>query len=379
MSAAETVTYLRGYNVYGETMLSAKFQEMLTYPTRKWGESASDRWVSLCTQMRDYQAPCRNMVVVNERKWELVSALQKSIRRGDKQLTLSLVSAIDSMSEEYAYFWKRFCVIACEDVGPADDLLAAFVIACATVFSLKKTGHENYDLLCFLSEQMCDLSTRSRVYCSYSIIDTMLSNTSLPDLSVADQEIISAIMQRKASLREPKCRWEEWLRKNDWRGEQMLRFIGLTLPVNMTGVQLALPEHKMLFGFPSYCYDMHTRVGLEMLRRIVRGVRGTEEITDFLKRNKVQSAHRVVGDALFFVEGGRIQGELIYGSVCCLEQRLSAHRHGLSLNEWLHLQVMVVMALESGIIDRVREDVLRQFYGEAPAMERSSLFPLGLT
>src|ERR1017187_7410797 len=154
-------------------MLLAKFQELLTYPSRKWGESASDRWVSLCTQMRDYQAPCKRLALPSERKWELVSALQKAIRRGDKELALTLVSAIDGMPDEYPYFWKRFCVIACEDVGPADDVLAAFVIACATVFSPKKTGRENHDLLCFLAEQMCDLSMRSRIYCSYSIIETI--------------------------------------------------------------------------------------------------------------------------------------------------------------------------------------------------------------
>src|ERR1019366_8983776 len=102
-----------------------------------------------------------------------------------------------------------------------------------------------------------------------------------------DQEIISAIMERKASLLEPKSRWEEWLSKNDWRAGRLLRFTGLALPMEMTGVQLAVPQHGMLFGLPSYCYDMHTRVGLEMLRRIVRGVRGTEGITELLERNKV--------------------------------------------------------------------------------------------
>ena len=33
--------------------------------------------------------------------------------------TLHLLSAIEGMPEEYAYFWRRLCVIACEDVGPA--------------------------------------------------------------------------------------------------------------------------------------------------------------------------------------------------------------------------------------------------------------------
>jgi hypothetical protein len=354
-----------------------RFQELLAYPSRNWDEPASTRWFSLCARMRDYEAPSKQLAISKKQKWELISAFQKSIRRGDKLMALRLTSAMDKMPEEYGYFWKRLCVIACEDIGPADDLLATFVTACEAVYSARKADGVYYDLVCFLTEEMCDLSNRSRIYCSYSMIDTMLSTTCLPEYSVEDREIISAITQRKASLLEPKSRWEEWLKKNDWRAGQLLRFIGLTLPMEMTGVQLAVPQHRMLFGLPSYCYDMHTRVGLEMLRRIVRGVRGAEEIAELLERNKVQNAHRVLGDALFFVEGGRIQGELIYGSVCCLEQRLSAHRYGLTLNDWLHLQMIAHDALVSGIVDRVREDVLRQFYSEAPTMEHSSLFPLG--
>jgi replication-associated recombination protein RarA len=50
---------------------------------------------------------------------------------------------MDSMPEEYAYFWRRLCVIACEDVGPADDVLASFVVACATVFPPKRTAGAN--------------------------------------------------------------------------------------------------------------------------------------------------------------------------------------------------------------------------------------------
>jgi replication-associated recombination protein RarA len=63
---------------------------------------------------------------------------------------------MDSMPEEYAYFWRRLCVIACEDVGPADDVLASFVIACSTVFPPKKTAGANYRIICHLAEQMCD-------------------------------------------------------------------------------------------------------------------------------------------------------------------------------------------------------------------------------
>ena len=121
-------------------MFSAQFHELHRYPQRRWAKAISDRWVSLCNGLRDYEAPCRRFAVHRQREWELVSAFQKSIRRADKAIGLRLISAMDSMPEESAYFWRRLCVIACEDVGPADDVLASFVVACATVFPPEEDG-----------------------------------------------------------------------------------------------------------------------------------------------------------------------------------------------------------------------------------------------
>ena len=278
-------------------------------------------------------------------------------------MALHLLSAIDGMPEEYAYFWRRLCVIACEDVGPADDVLAAFVVACSTVFPPKKTGFKNYDLLCFLAEQMCDLSTRSRIYCSYGVIEPAAMKSELPELRAEDKPIVSAIMQRKASVQTPTNTWQEWQRKNDWRAEGLLRFLGLRLPLEMTGVQTPVPPHKMLFDLPSYCFDMHTRAGLAMLKRLVQGVEGADGIKELFQQNKIKGAHRAVGEALFFEEGGRIEGELIYEPLCDLEQRLSAYKFGLPLKRWLELRVLVEKALEEGVIDGIREEVLHQFYG----------------
>ena len=115
-------------------MFCEDLQELLGYQEFRWGEAVSERWVSLCDGLRDYQAPGRSLAIEKARKWELVSAVQKSIRRGDQQIARRLISAMDSQPAEYAYFWRRLCVIACEDIGPADDTLAAFVVACSIVF-----------------------------------------------------------------------------------------------------------------------------------------------------------------------------------------------------------------------------------------------------
>ena len=88
----------------------------------------------------------------------------------------------------------------------------------------------------------------------------------LPELRAEDRSIVSAIMRRKAAVQTPTTTFQEWLRKNDWRAERLLRFVGLRLPLEMTGVQTTVPSHKMLFDLPSYCFDVHTRVGLALWR-----------------------------------------------------------------------------------------------------------------
>jgi replication-associated recombination protein RarA len=93
-------------------------EELAIYQEFRFGVSVSERWVSLCAKLRDYQPPLKGSFAIEKRrKWELVSAFQKSIRRGDKQIALRLISAMDTMPSEYGYFWRRLCVIACEDVG----------------------------------------------------------------------------------------------------------------------------------------------------------------------------------------------------------------------------------------------------------------------
>lgn len=346
-------------------MLDTTIGELLNYPGNRWGTALSVRWLSLCADLRDYRPPFSGTLAIDrERKWELVSALQKSIRRGDKEMALRLISATDGMPEEAAYFSRRLCVIACEDIGPADDALASFVIACSTVFPPKKTGSENYRLFCFLTEQMCALPTRSRIYCSYGVIEPAAIKGDLPELTLEDMTIVSAVTRNRAAIEDPQNPWREWQKRNDWRAEKLLRYVGLSLPFEMTMVEEPLPPSRILFDLPSYCFDVHTRVGLRVLQRLVRGVDGAEGIRDFFQENKVKNAHRTLGEVLFFVEGARIKGELVYEPLCSLEQRIMAHQYGVPFDRWQELRSWVEKALQDGILDRVREEILTQFYGQ---------------
>jgi hypothetical protein len=170
-------------------------------------------------------------------------------------------------------------------------------------------------------------------------------------------------LRNRDELRQATSPWRIWQKKNDWRTEGLLRYVGLTLPFEVIRNDEQIPPSKIFLGLPSYCYDMHTRVGLKMLRRLVRG-NGTPEIREFFRDHQVKNAHRTVGAALFFEEGSRIKGELVYEPLCSLEQRVFARQYGLTLESWWNLRNLVRQALEKGVVDATREEILRHQYGQ---------------
>lgn len=255
-------------------------------------------------------------------------------------------------------------MIACEDIGPADDVLASFVVACANVFPPKRTGKENVRIFSFLAEQMCSLPNRSRIYCSYAITEILAKDSQRLELTPGEREILAAIMERKTQVKDGMAEWERWLVKNNWRASGLLKFVGLRLSQEMKQRDEPLPHYKMLFSLPSYSYDLYTRVGLEVLRKLVRGVHGAEGIREMIRKKSVKTPTQAVGEALFFSEGGKIRGELIYEPLSRMEQRFFAFQFGLSLEDWLDLRALVKEALEIGLIDRLREETLCRYYGQ---------------
>jgi hypothetical protein len=347
---------------YGRA-INKQWNDLLGYPKSRWGKPPDDRWLLLCNQLQTYAAPLCSFAIGPERKWELVSALQKSIRRGEKQVALRMVSAMNSIPEASAYFWRRLCVIACEDVGPADDVLVAFVVACATSSPARKN---NNDIWCFLVEQMCDLAARSRIYCSMSVVEAAATKAQLPQLSVEEARVASAVERRASSIAYPSLPWEHWLKKNGWRAEGLLKFLDLRLSGDITHSGLPVPSYKLLFELPSYAFDMHTRPGMTVLKSLFIGIDGTTEIRDLIQAHRVYNPTKALGDALFFVEGARIRNELIYPVLCGLEQRVLAQHHGLSHECWQNLCSLVEAGLRSGLIDKIREEILTKLYENCP-------------
>src|SRR6185437_10102220 len=110
--------------------------------------------------------------------------------------------------------------------------------------------------------------------------------------------------RRLALLKLPKDPWTQWLRKNDWRTEGLLRYITTRLPFGIEISKVPVTQAQFLLQLPNYAYDMHTRVGLAVLQKLVRGVAGAEELREIIARNAIECPHRTLGAALFFAEGG---------------------------------------------------------------------------
>lgn len=318
-----------------------------------WTGMADEKWwKEACDALVLYEPPPPSLKLSHpERKWELVSALQKTVRRGDTQLALKLVSAMCSLPTELAYFWKRVCTTATEDVGPADNAVMNFVICASKVYTPKKAADFQYKVLCFLTEMMCE-TDRSRVYCSESIIDSLLSSAVMPNnLKPAEKELLAHIQECGDVT--------DWAVKNNWRGEGMLKYQMLAGTTNQSLMPRfwKRPEPLLLKGLPSYSYDMHTRVGKSVLVRMT----GFKVIKEFFEQNpSIKPRAEALGWALFFEEGGKIDGEMDNIVVSVLEQKFVAAKFGWTFDNWMLLRDLIKTLLDDGAIDKLREKVLSE-------------------
>ncbi len=109
------------------------------------------RWQELDSLLPTYSHTTPKVVVRDQnRRWELVSTYQKSIRRADAQMALKIVSAFDSIPEHRPYLWRRLLTTVAEDVGPADPVLVGFALYCSVEFR-NAPAQDQQRLLAFLT------------------------------------------------------------------------------------------------------------------------------------------------------------------------------------------------------------------------------------
>ena len=304
---------------------------------------------ALLVQLIAYSPPPPSLTVKNpDRKWEVVSAYQKSVRRANKEQALRMVSAMLTLPKEIPYFWRRVVVTACEDVGPANPPLALFVTACASLYKPASAASWQDKVLCFLTEQMCD-SQRSRVWCQYSIVEGCLKSGLKPDVM---HETCDAVL----ALKYDPSPFQQWVKKQNAVSEGMLKFM-LLPELGLYESDWTSPEVVLLYGLPDYCYDMHTRVGKGMLYRAMN----FHQFKPLLKdcNDKVKA----LGYALFFMEGGKIDKALASASLSVLEMQMVASKFGVEVGAFLELLKAVGVALTDGTVNKIRQEQLVKAYG----------------
>ena len=349
---------------------SVQYSVLLSFPETEFGLSASSRWVELCEQLSTYSRQHEARHFPSVRKWELVSALQKAIRRGDRSVAMQLIAMIEGTTGESSYFWRRLPVIACEDIGIGDSDLTVFTVACSQTFTPVKSKAVLFDVFAFLVGKLCSTPNLSRTACDLACIESNLrADSKQPLANLADEILIAAIESRNRELTLPDTSWRRWQRKNDWRGSQLLRFHEMNLPFPLLSRHTSLPPFRMIQGLPNYCYDMYTRVGRTVLHSLLSGVAGAERIRNLLSEPGVCEPLLAAGEALFFEEGGLLQDEVGYECVADLNQRLFANQFGLGMERWQELRAHMRAAIQLGIVDTLREKEVSRQYAQLPLFQ----------
>ena len=330
--------------------------ELKAFPKKNWEEEPTERWLSLCNQLQSFHPTIENSLVVTrpERKWELVSAYQKSVRRGLSERACWLVTGFISFEKkEYAYFWKRICTTSTEDIGYGDVELMNFVIACSTVFKPSTTYETLQRVWVFLTQQMCS-AQKSRIFCQLSIIENCIKKDEIPaGLDAWETSVVEYLKTPLESISPQHV----WARKNDWRGEGMLKYQG-NFPLKLEeGIHTFADTHEILSGLPSYCYDMHTRVGKATIIRMT-GLNKIKELFTASMESGVKAG--AIGYALFFAEGGLIQGGLVDPRLSELENKFVAKKFNLPFKIWMQLVEVVREYVAAGKVNQIRSSVLEK-------------------
>jgi hypothetical protein len=310
------------------------------------------RWQELDSLLLTFSPTTSKAVVRDQnRRWELVSAYQKSIRRADVQMALKIVSAFDSIPQHRGYLWHRLLTTVAEDVGPADPVLVAFALYCAVVFR-KAPAEAQQHALAYLTVQMCSLRHRSRVWCSQCVI----SEKARECTTLSDQA--KSVVQTTAQIPAPQTSLHAWLKQKSWMTEGMSKYAVLDSLWELVPVDTQPEAGIVLYGLPSYAYDMHTRVG----RRALHASVAVPEVQQFLAAHRPTKKLDVLGWALFYVEGGRIAGELASPLLAQVELEIAFGSLGLYDQAAMDALQLMRWMVASGKLNQSRDKAIIENY-----------------
>ena len=290
-------------------------------------------------------------------QWVVKSLLQKSIRRGEVEIAQR--AALTFLAQKGPAIWRRFIVIAFEDIGAGSADVVAMTVAGSTDGKWRKhsggdavvASHlarllaeapksRSAEHLITSSDQHPSLEQERRAVSSSSIADNLAAvadkSNSLTHRALAGWCVSGIGWQRekKAGTDFPGLLDafrqlgvpEELVEATGIAATKSREPITLMVPLiwlaaydgqTPTVVEAAVPSSSVLDGIRMYALDKHTRVGQEAIRSLVKY---NSAIREFLERQVAPAQrHKAAYMAAFYADAAPLASKLSWDGADRLE------------------------------------------------------------
>jgi hypothetical protein len=290
-------------------------------------------------------------------QWVIKSLLQKSIRRGEVHIAQR--AALTFLAQKGSAIWRRFIVIAFEDVGAGSVDVVAQTVAASTDSSWRKKSGGDAVVASHLARLLAEapksrsaehLITSSDQHPSLEQERRLVSTSSIADNLAAVADKSQSLTSRALAA---------WCVSGiDWKREKkpgtdlpglLETFRKLSVPevlVAATGIaatksrepitlmvpliwlaardakeptvlEASVPGTLVLDGIPMFALDKHTRIGQEAIRSLIKY---NSAIRDFLERHVAPAQrHKAAYMAAFYADAAPLASKLSWDGADRLE------------------------------------------------------------
>lgn len=331
--------------------------------------------------------------------WVAVSALQKSIRRGDKANALLATSFL--IKHHADRFWRRLCIIAIEDIGIGDldtirevmlasgrkawrqemgewEIAAELVQRLCAARKCRDTEHllivadhdpryagQRSAFLDLSLGQLCDiLADASRPLPERSLAAWLIAGTKRFPSPVIPERVGSfgdlLACYRHLGVPEDVL---EVARLGSVRMREAhpvvlpLVLLAATASSEITVQEMDFKEPATIRGWPAYAFDMHTRAGKKAIDLFARRCLPLRVLADrYLLPEQIGE---FFGTLVFRAEGSLVDQRLVYsGSQSLLRAATVAHLNYPPLPETLALDCLEAIGEHSSLLHQCRLDAV---------------------
>ncbi len=330
-------------------------------------------------------------------RWVALSALQKSIRRGDgltAQRALRTLYRVDPSST-----WRRLLIIACEDVGiAAFGAMVTTATRCANAKALREMGRDEAAALA--TAQMLAAAAKDRsadllftVALRDPALETMRSSCrsvsvvrrlefvadptlSLPERALAvwhssgiesrgEQRVgpgdLDALMRTYAELGVPEPLLEGVALATKKAREPFILLLPLlwlaAIGIETELADSALAPSGLINGVPLCALDKHTRLGRQAIKRFAEE---NAEIAQFLSERGCSSCDdRALRMAVFYADGALTRQTLRWRHLAeLMASGVAADFHGVRVAACVGVELVQLATAHIAHLNAIRSQVL---------------------